>query len=66
MMNLQGAIAYGHRIGVRFYVRNSAGCIVGGTKTKEQALEMKRRHEAEDRRNPWTKGSTKFFIEEVK
>ena len=35
MMTLQGAIAYGKHIGVRWYIRNDRGCIVGGTKTRE-------------------------------
>lgn len=64
-MNLNQAIEYGRRIGVRYYVKNSAGCIIGGTKTKAQAEEMKKRHEADDKKNPWTKGTTKFYIEEI-
>ena len=65
MMTLDGAIAYGQRIGVRFYVKTSTGAVYGGTKTREQAEAMKHRFEADDRRNPWTKGTTKFVIEEV-
>lgn len=66
MMNLEQAIAYGKRVGVAYYVRNSRGCIVGGSKTKAGALEMKKRMENEERDNPWTHGSTKFYIEEVR
>jgi hypothetical protein len=65
MMTLQGAIAYGKHIGVRWYIRNDRGCIVGGTKTREQAETMKRRFEIEDRRNPFTRGTTRFVIEAV-
>lgn len=65
MMTLQGAIAYGKHIGVRWYIRNDRGCIVGGTKTREQAEAMKLRFEIEDRRNPFTRGTTRFVIEAV-
>ena len=40
MMNLNEAIAYGKRIGVRYYIRNQHGCIVGGAKTLETARNM--------------------------
>ena len=65
MMNLQQAIAYGKSIGVKYYVRNDKDCIMGGTKTLEQAQAMKRRFEAEDKKNPWTRGTTRFYIEQV-
>ena len=65
MMNLQQAIAYGKSIGVKYYVRNDQHCIMGGTQTLEQAQAMKRRFEADDRKNPWTKGTTRFYIEEI-
>lgn len=63
MLNLEQAIEHGKRVGVRYYVKNDAGCIMGGTKTIEQAEAMKRRFEADDRQNPWTKGTTRFYIE---
>lgn len=63
MLNLEQAIEYGKRVGVRYYVKNDAGYIMGGTKTLEQAEAMKRRFEADDRQNPWTKGTTRFCIE---
>ena len=63
MMNLNQAIAYGKRIGVRFYVLNDNDCIMGGTQTLEQAEAMKKRFEIEDKRNPWTKGTTQFYIQ---
>ena len=63
MMTLNQAIAYGKRIGVRFYVLNDKDCIMGGTQTMEQALEMKKRFEIEDARNPWTRGETQFYIQ---
>ena len=62
MMNLNQAIAYGKRIGVRFYVLNDNDCIMGGTQTLEQAEAMKKRFEIEDKKNPWTKGTTRFYI----
>ena len=65
MLNLQMAIEHGRRVGVRFYLMNDKNCILGGTRTLEQAEDMKRRFEAEDRRNPWTRGTTRFFIKPV-
>ena len=52
MMNREQAIAYGKRIGVRYHVYNSNGCLVGGTKTREDAEAMKKRFEIDDRKNP--------------
>lgn len=65
MLNLNQAIEHGKRVGVRFYVMNDKNCVMGGTQTREQAEEMKRRFEMEDRRNPWTKGTTRFYIKPV-
>ena len=65
MMNREQAIAYGKRIGVRYHVYNSNGCLVGGTKTREDAEAMKERFEIDDRKNPWTRGTTRFEIREV-
>lgn len=45
MMNLNQAIAYGNQMGVKFYVRNSNGGLMGGTKTREQAQAMKKEFE---------------------
>ena len=66
MMNREQAIAYGKHIGVRWHIFNSNGCLVGGTKTLEQAQAMKRRFEIEERNNPFTGGKTRFEIREVK
>ncbi len=66
MMNREQAIAYGKHIGVRWHIYNDRGCLVGGTKTLEQAQAMKRRFEIEERRNPWTHGKTRFEIREAK
>ena len=63
MMNLQQAIAYGKSIGVKYYVYNDHDCLVGGTQTKEEAEAMKKRFEIEDKKNPWTKGTTRFYIQ---
>ena len=65
MMTLNQAIAYGKRIGVRYHIYNNHGCLVGGTKTREDAEAMKRRFEMEDRKNPWTRGTTRFEIREA-
>ena len=62
MMNLQQAIAYGKTIGVKYYVYNDCDCLMGGTQTLEEAEAMKKRFEIEDKKNPWTKGTTKFYI----
>ena len=66
MMNREQAIAYGKHIGVRYHIYNSRGCLVGGTKTREDAEAMKKRFEKEDRSNPWTRGTTRFEIHEAK
>lgn len=64
MMNREQAVAYGKQIGVKFYVKNSLGGLLGGCTTKEAALETKRRFEADYKTNPWNKGVT-VYIEEV-
>lgn len=58
-MNKEQAIAYGKRNGVKYYVKNSLGGLLGGTKTYEQAVEMKSRLEAE------ASSDIKVFIVEV-
>ena len=66
MQSIEWFIAYGKRIGVRYHIYNSRGCLVGGTKTLEQAQAMKRRYEIEERDNPFTGGKTRFEIREAK
>lgn len=66
MMNRAQAEAYGKRIGVRYYLKNTNGGLYGGYTTLEAAKEAKKRFEAEDKTNPWTKGTTKFLITEAK
>lgn len=66
MMNLEYAIAYGKNFGVNYYVMNSNGRVVGGTRTHEDAVKMMKDFEKEDRSNPWTKGQTRFYIKEIK
>lgn len=39
MMTLAQAIEYGRRIGVRYYIMNEHDCIIGGYKTREQAVD---------------------------
>ena len=65
MMNREQAIAYGKHICVRYHIYNNHGCLVGGTKTREQAEAMKKCFEMEDRHNSWTRGTTRFEIREV-
>lgn len=64
MMNLNQAIAYGKRVGVKFYVRNTNGGLMGGTKTCKQAQAMKKEFEERYKNDPFGKG-LKFYIEEV-
>ena len=66
MMNRNQAIAYGRHIGVRYHIYNSRGCLVGGTKTFEEAQTLKRRFEIEEKNNPFTGGTTRFEIREAK
>ena len=62
MMNLQQAIAYGKSVGVKYYVYNDHDRLMGGTQNKAEAEAMKKRFEIEDKKNPWTKGTTRFYI----
>lgn len=64
MMNLNQAIAYGKRVGVKFYVRNTNGGLMGGTKTRKQAQAMKKEFEERYKNDPFGK-DLKFYIEEV-
>lgn len=64
MMNLNQAIAYGNQMGVKFYVRNSNGGLMGGTKTREQAQAMKKEFEERYKNDAFNK-DLKFCIEEV-
>lgn len=65
MMSKAAAIEYGKRIGVRFYVMNTNGGLYEGCQTREEAEAAKKRWEKEDKRNPWTKGTTQFVIREA-
>jgi hypothetical protein len=64
MMNLNQAIAYGNQMGVKFYVRNSNGGLMGGTKTREQAQAMKKEFEERYKNDAFNK-DLKLYIEEV-
>ena len=66
MLTLRRALQHGRAVGVRYYIKTGAGAILGGRKTKEQAEDLLRRLEREGRRNPWTKGQTRLYIEEIK
>ena len=60
-MNKEQAIAYGRRTGVKYYLYGD-GALYGGTRTKDEAERMRAEYEAEDKKNPWTKGTTRFEI----
>ena len=62
MMDRNSAIAYGKMVGVRYYVKNTHGGLYGGFQDRKSALEFKKRCEKEDKKNPWTNGTTKFII----
>lgn len=64
MMSKQQAIAYGKRTGVKYYIYGDEA-LYGGTRTKGQAERMKAEFEADDKKNPYTKGTTKFEIRKV-
>ena len=64
-MNKEQAIAYGKRMGVKYYVKNSLGGLLGGTKTYEQAVEMKSRWEAKAVNDPFSPSNLKVFIVEA-
>lgn len=64
MMNKEAALAYGKRIGCRYYVYNDAGGLLGGCKTLAVAEEMKARWEAEYENDPLNKG-TKVYIKDT-
>ena len=51
-------------MGVKFYVRNSNGGLMGGTKTREQAQAMKKEFEERYKNDAFNK-DLKFYIEEV-
>lgn len=65
MMNKKQAVAYGKRNGVKYYVKNSLGGLFGGTKTYEQAVEMKARWEKEAANDPFAPSDLKVFIVEA-
>lgn len=62
MMSKSQALAYGQRIGCRFYVRNANGGLLGGFVHREDAEACKARWEKEYKTDPWSKGM-KVFIE---
>lgn len=64
-MSKKQAVAYGKRNGVKYYVKNSLGGLFGGTKTYEQAVEMKARWEKEVANDPFAPSDLKVFIVEA-
>lgn len=63
-MNRDQAMAYGKRIGCRYFVKNANGGLLGGFTTREAAEEYRLRCEKEYRTDPWNRGM-KVFIEEA-
>ena len=61
MMNKKQALAYGKRIGCKYYVKNSNGGLLGGFKTLEAAQACKARFEQELKNDPWNKGVTVYI-----
>lgn len=64
MMDYYGALAYGRRVGCRFYVYNSNGGLLGGFKERKDAERCKAEWEARFRTDPWNK-DLKVEIKEV-
>ena len=64
MMTRDAAVAYGNKIGCRYYVYNDAGGLLGGCKTLADAEEMKARWEVEYENDPLNKG-TKVYIKDT-
>lgn len=60
-MNKEQAIAYGKRIGVQYYVKNSRGGLLGGYTTKEAAEDARKRWQKEYDHNPWNKGLSVYI-----
>lgn len=58
MMTKDQAIAYGRRTGVRFYVENSFGGLLGGFTTRERAEQCKAEWEKEYKNDPFCRGLT--------
>lgn len=66
MMNRDQAMAYGRKIGCRFYVKNDRGGLYGGFTTRAAAEKARRYYEQEERQNPFEKGSNiRVYIEDV-
>lgn len=64
MMTKSQALAYGRRIGCKFYVRNSNGGLLGGFTTREAAEKCKAENERRLRRDRLNR-NLKVYIEEV-
>lgn len=64
MMNKEQAKRHGKKVGVKFYIRNSKGGLLGGTKTREQAEKMKREFQKEYDNDPFNDDIT-VYIEEL-
>lgn len=63
MMNKDQAIAYGKIIGVKYYVKNSCGGLLGGATTLEEAQRMLREFQEDYKNNPWNKDVKVFIVE---
>ncbi len=63
MMNKAQAIAYGKRIGCKFYVYNENGGLLGGFTTREAAERCKAEWELDYSTDPWNKGMKCYIVE---
>lgn len=59
MMNQSTAIAYGKRIGVKYYVKNNYGGLMGGYVHRKDAEKARDKWQAE--KNPWNP-DVKYFV----
>ena len=64
MMNKEQALNYGKKIGVKYLIKNSNGGLLGGTTTKEAALEMQKEWQQNYKNDPWNK-ELKVYIETI-
>ena len=65
MMSREQVMAYGRKIGCKFYVRNSNGGLLGGFTTREAAEKYKAEEERRLRKDRLNH-KLKVYIEEVK
>lgn len=65
MMNLEQAINHGNEIGVKYYIKNSNGGLLGGTKDYKEAVKMKDEFQKQYDNDKWNKGMKVFIVEKI-